>query len=79
MSDLVARTGRHQQRYEAGHRLVAGYVSLLFISPDIFVNFVNMVALICSHLCFIDLYKLNASIGSFMIFELYNLLDAYAF
>lgn len=76
MSDLVARTGRHQQRYEAGHRLVAGYVSLLFISPDIFVNFVNMDALIY---VFVDLYMLNASIGSFMIFELYNLLDAYAF
>ncbi|KAM2227500.1 hypothetical protein ACFXTI_014299 [Malus domestica] len=26
MSDLVARTGRHQQRYEAGHRLVAGCI-----------------------------------------------------
>ncbi|GKV40757.1 hypothetical protein SLEP1_g48361 [Rubroshorea leprosula] len=25
MSELVARTGRHQQRYEAGCRLVAGY------------------------------------------------------
>jgi len=24
MSDLVARTGRHQQRYEDGYRLVAG-------------------------------------------------------
>ncbi|PKA57493.1 Nudix hydrolase 16, mitochondrial [Apostasia shenzhenica] len=26
MSDLVARTGRHQQRYEAGCRLVAGCI-----------------------------------------------------
>ncbi|CAA6673486.1 unnamed protein product [Spirodela intermedia] len=26
MSDLVARTGRHQQRYEQGHRLVAGCI-----------------------------------------------------
>ncbi|CAL4936646.1 unnamed protein product [Urochloa decumbens] len=25
MSELVARTGRHQQRYEGGRRLVAGY------------------------------------------------------
>jgi hypothetical protein len=25
MCDLVARTGRHQQRYEDGRRLVAGY------------------------------------------------------
>ncbi|XP_068497245.1 nudix hydrolase 16, mitochondrial-like isoform X2 [Phaseolus vulgaris] len=27
MSELVARTGRHQQRYENGYRLVAGYKS----------------------------------------------------
>ena len=27
MSELVARTGRHQQRYEAGFRLIAGYFS----------------------------------------------------
>ena len=27
MSELVARTGRHQQRYEDGCRLVAGYPS----------------------------------------------------
>ncbi|KAH7522883.1 hypothetical protein JRO89_XSUnG0090100 [Xanthoceras sorbifolium] len=26
MSELVARTGRHQQRYEAGRRLVAGCI-----------------------------------------------------
>ncbi|XP_062167792.1 nudix hydrolase 16, mitochondrial-like [Alnus glutinosa] len=26
MSELVARTGRHQQRYEDGHRLVAGCI-----------------------------------------------------
>lgn len=26
MSDLVARTGRHQQRYDAGCRLIAGYI-----------------------------------------------------
>lgn len=25
MSELVARTGRHQQRYESGCRLIAGY------------------------------------------------------
>lgn len=25
MSELVARTGRHQQRYENGCRLIAGY------------------------------------------------------
>jgi hypothetical protein len=30
MSELVARTGRHQQRYEDGHRLVAGYF-LIFV------------------------------------------------
>lgn len=30
MSDLVARTGRHQQRYEEGYRLIAGYFSFLF-------------------------------------------------
>ncbi|KAL3534623.1 hypothetical protein ACH5RR_003084 [Cinchona calisaya] len=26
MSELVARTGRHQQRYEAGYRLIAGCI-----------------------------------------------------
>lgn len=31
MCDIVARTGRHQQRYEAGCRLVAGFVNLLYI------------------------------------------------
>lgn len=28
MSDLVARTGRHQQHYEDGYRLIAGCVPL---------------------------------------------------
>lgn len=30
MCDIVARTGRHQQRYEAGCRLVAGFVNLFY-------------------------------------------------
>ena len=30
MCDLVARTGRHQQRYDAGCRLVAGYTHRFF-------------------------------------------------
>lgn len=29
MTALVARTGRHQQRYEHGHRLIAGCVDML--------------------------------------------------
>ena len=28
MTALVSRTGRHQQRYEHGYRLVAGYVNV---------------------------------------------------
>lgn len=32
MCDLVARTGRHQQRYEAGCRLVAGYITRFFLT-----------------------------------------------
>ncbi|XP_074558040.1 nudix hydrolase 16, mitochondrial-like [Curcuma longa] len=34
MCDLVARTGRHQQRYEAGCRLVAGCIPFRFKSRD---------------------------------------------
>uniref|UniRef100_A0A5B7CEV1 Nudix hydrolase domain-containing protein n=1 Tax=Davidia involucrata TaxID=16924 RepID=A0A5B7CEV1_DAVIN len=34
MSDLVARTGRHQQRYEAGCRLVAGCVPYKYRDSD---------------------------------------------
>lgn len=38
MCDLVARTGRHQQRYEDGRRLVAGYglgpPSLIVAHPE---------------------------------------------
>ncbi|CAN4121257.1 unnamed protein product [Withania somnifera] len=30
MSELVARTGRHQQRYEAGYRLIAGCIPFRF-------------------------------------------------
>ncbi|KAL3327098.1 hypothetical protein AABB24_037674 [Solanum stoloniferum] len=30
MSDLVARTGRHQQRYEEGYRLIAGCIPFRF-------------------------------------------------
>lgn len=33
MSDLVARTGRHQQRYEDGYRLVAGCIPFKYRSP----------------------------------------------
>lgn len=32
MCDLVARTGRHQQRYEGGCRLIAGFSLSLFLS-----------------------------------------------
>lgn len=32
MSELVARTGRHQQRYEDGYRLVAGYITITALS-----------------------------------------------
>lgn len=31
MSELVARTGRHQQRYDQGFRLVAGYVFVIWV------------------------------------------------
>lgn len=34
MSDLVARTGRHQQRYEDGYRLVAGCVPFRYKSCE---------------------------------------------
>ncbi|CAA6663190.1 unnamed protein product [Spirodela intermedia] len=34
MSDLVARTGRHQQRYEGGYRLVAGCIPYKYRNPD---------------------------------------------
>lgn len=34
MCDLVARTGRHQQRYEDGYRLVAGCIPFKFESSD---------------------------------------------
>lgn len=34
MSDLVARTGRHQQRYEAGCRLVAGCIPFKYRQHD---------------------------------------------
>ncbi|XP_058077364.1 nudix hydrolase 16, mitochondrial-like isoform X2 [Magnolia sinica] len=34
MTDLVARTGRHQQRYEAGCRLVAGCIPFKYIDSD---------------------------------------------
>ncbi|KAL4587335.1 hypothetical protein LXL04_000204 [Taraxacum kok-saghyz] len=33
MSELVARTGRHQQRYEAGCRLIAGCIPFRFRYP----------------------------------------------
>ncbi|KAG6476188.1 hypothetical protein ZIOFF_065424 [Zingiber officinale] len=40
MCDLVARTGRHQQRYEAGCRLVAGSLfSLLLCIPFRYKNY----------------------------------------
>ncbi|RVW36402.1 Nudix hydrolase 16, mitochondrial [Vitis vinifera] len=34
MSGLVARTGRHQQRYEAGCRLIAGCIPFKHRNPD---------------------------------------------
>ncbi|KAM1251731.1 hypothetical protein ACFX13_040658 [Malus domestica] len=34
MCDIVARTGRHQQRYEAGCRLVAGCIPFRYKSSD---------------------------------------------
>ncbi|ONK78118.1 uncharacterized protein A4U43_C02F14540 [Asparagus officinalis] len=34
MCDLVARTGRHQQRYKDGYRLVAGCVPFKYFSCD---------------------------------------------
>ncbi|XP_050234296.1 nudix hydrolase 16, mitochondrial [Mercurialis annua] len=34
MSDLVARTGRHQQRYESGCRLVAGCIPFRYRNYD---------------------------------------------
>ncbi|PQQ17492.1 nudix hydrolase 16 mitochondrial isoform X2 [Prunus yedoensis var. nudiflora] len=34
MCDLVARTGRHQQRYEAGCRLVAGCIPFRYKNSD---------------------------------------------
>lgn len=41
MSELVARTGRHQQRYVDGYRLIAGYhPSFLYLHIFIFI-FVN--------------------------------------
>lgn len=60
MSDLVARTGRHQQRYEQGHRLVAGsplYLPLpvrrllVFFSPS---NYISATALELLHRNFIS-------------------------
>lgn len=34
MTDLVARTGRHQQRYESGYRLVAGCIPYRYAGAD---------------------------------------------
>ncbi|RAL48635.1 unnamed protein product [Cuscuta campestris] len=34
MSELVARTGRHQQRYEKGHRLIAGCIPYRFRNTE---------------------------------------------
>ncbi|KAJ7982357.1 Nudix hydrolase 16, mitochondrial [Quillaja saponaria] len=34
MSELVARTGRHQQRYEDGYRLVAGCIPFRYKNSD---------------------------------------------
>nr|XP_028951681.1 nudix hydrolase 16, mitochondrial-like [Malus domestica] len=34
MCDIVARTGRHQQRYEAGCRLVAGCIPFRYKNSD---------------------------------------------
>lgn len=46
MCDLVARTGRHQQRYEAGCRLVAGYIPFFF-----HFLFHHIYICICTYLC----------------------------
>lgn len=50
MCDLVARTGRHQQRYEAGCRLVAGYLhffeSIFYIFAYVYVCLFVCVCLI---------------------------------
>ncbi|KAL0007189.1 hypothetical protein SO802_008691 [Lithocarpus litseifolius] len=35
MCDLVARTGRHQQRYDAGCRLVAGFMSCVGVVVEV--------------------------------------------
>ncbi|KAL2624317.1 hypothetical protein R1flu_008562 [Riccia fluitans] len=35
MTALVARTGRHQQRYDQGYRLVAGCIPYRFVSSNI--------------------------------------------
>ncbi|XP_068662574.1 nudix hydrolase 16, mitochondrial-like isoform X2 [Aristolochia californica] len=35
MTDLVARTGRHQQRYEAGCRLVAGCIPFRYTDDNL--------------------------------------------
>lgn len=37
ITTLVARTGRHQQRYEDGYRLVAGYAHVYFHVSTFFV------------------------------------------
>ncbi|KAJ0045067.1 hypothetical protein Pint_05225 [Pistacia integerrima] len=34
MSDLVARTGRHQQRYDQGYRLVAGCIPFRYRNAE---------------------------------------------
>lgn len=38
MSELVARTGRLQQRYEKGYRLVAGYLNFSWLLHNSFVT-----------------------------------------
>jgi hypothetical protein len=55
MCDLVARTGRHQQRYEAGCRLIAGYIPFFFHSlfhrMYKYVHICLYVSMWCMHVC----------------------------
>lgn len=48
MSELVARTGRQQQRYEDGYRLIAGYVPPSLISLSLSLICVFFVRGACS-------------------------------
>ncbi|KAG7029598.1 hypothetical protein SDJN02_07938 [Cucurbita argyrosperma subsp. argyrosperma] len=47
MSDLVARTGRHQQRYDAGCRLIAGLVKMRLSAMSFTFLFTTLVEIDC--------------------------------